>query len=83
MARKATMNKSFGPKPGSPKGSSKGRQANPKLKGGQAGQVGGTGSSGMFVGGKTDTQANRAVAGQGKRLSKQLKKNKSVGLKKF
>jgi hypothetical protein len=35
----------------------------------------------MNVGGRTDRQARNAVAGQGAMLSKQLKKDKSTGMK--
>ena len=74
--------KGAGPKVPKAKGKASGRTNNPKFaKGAAAGQVGVTGSSGMFVGGQTDRQVNLNQAGVGKRLSKQLKKNKSTGLK--
>jgi len=75
------MAKSTGGKPGKPSGSSKGRTQNPKLKGGFAGQVTSKQSSGMNTGGVTDRQVRNRVAGQGAMLHKQLKKDKSAGLK--
>jgi len=75
------MAKASGPKPGKPKGASKGRTQNPKFKGSPAAQVGSSSSSGMNVGGFTDRQVRNRVAGQGAMLHKQLKKDKSAGLK--
>jgi hypothetical protein len=73
--------KGAGPKPQMPKTKSKGRTANPKLKGGNSQQVGIPGGSGMNVGGLTDSQVRLNTFTQGTNLHKQLKKNKSSGLK--
>ena len=59
----------------------KGRTQNPKFKGGPAGQVGSPYGSGMNVGGNTDQVVRENVWGAQHMLSKQLKKNKSAGLK--
>jgi|307.fasta_scaffold637280_2 hypothetical protein len=63
------------------KGKAKGRTQNPKFKGSPAAQVGSSSSSGMNVGGQTDKTVRSNVATQGAMLHKQLKKNKSAGLK--
>ncbi|HKV43859.1 MAG TPA: hypothetical protein VJT32_04180 [bacterium] len=63
------------------KGKAKGRTANPKFKGTDSKRVGGSTSSGMNTGGTTDAKARTNVATQGTMLHKQLKKNKSAGMK--
>jgi hypothetical protein len=67
------------------RGKSKGRTGNPKFgtsnAGQTSGQVGAPGSSGMNVGGITDAQARANVAGTSVMLHKQLKKNKSTGIR--
>jgi len=73
MARKGA-----GPKPKLSKGSSA-KTNSPK--GGFAGQVNSSQSSGMNVGGVTDKTARNRVATQGTMLHKQLKANKSTGMK--
>lgn len=70
------------PKASSKGGKSSGRTQNPKFaKGAAAAQVGLKGGSGMNVGGQTDAQVRKNTLSQGTMLHKQLKKNKSIGLK--
>jgi hypothetical protein len=77
----AKSRKGAGPKPKMPKSRAKGTANNPKLKGGASAQVGSSSSSGMNVGGRTDAQVRVNQAAAGAMLHKQLKKNKSTGLK--
>lgn len=68
------------------RGKSKGTANNPGFaprapKGQKSGQVGAPSSSGMNVGGVTDATARANVATQSVMLSRQLKKNKSIGMR--
>ena len=73
--------KGAGPKPGKPTSKSKGRTGNSSFKGAPSAQVGSSSSSGMNTGGQTDAQVRKNQFAQGTMLQKQLKKNKSTGMK--